>query len=176
MIGPELINGFYLSKPSEKDIKPFVKYLNGPLIMQNTLQIPHPYRKSDAIDWFEYVAEQERLHSRIRYWVIRNPKGKCAGGIGFNADYKPNSHKDEIGYWLGAPFRGKGVMTSAVRVVSQIGMEAYGYARIEANVFAGNEASVKVLERCGYEYEGICRKLYKKKDRYIDALRYALVR
>ena len=63
------------------------------------------------------------------------------------------SHKNDqngvTGYVIDKPFRGKGFATEAVKTVLEHGFKA-GFDNIEAEVFMGNEASEKVLQKCGF--------------------------
>ena len=52
----------------------------------------------------------------------------------------------------------------------------FDLARLYANVFSGNGASVRVLEKIGFAYEGTMAKSVWKDGRFIDELVYAVVR
>ncbi len=96
------------------------------------------------------------------------------GGIGY-VDFEPGSHRVEIGYWLAMPFRGKGLMTEAVKAFCDYTHRKFGIVRITAGVFAGNEKSAGVVERAGFEFEGLRRKVYKKDGKFIDSRVYAKI-
>ena len=99
---------------------------------------------------------------------------EVAGGIGLTKIVA--GHKAGLGYWLAVPYRGRGIMTKAVKQMSKIGFTKFKLRRIEAKVFLFNKKSTQVLKRAGFEYEGILRKNIKKGNQYLDTYLYAKVR
>ena len=78
----------------------------------------------------------------------------------------------ELGYWLGEPWWGRGIVTKAVRVVVDHGLSRLGIERIEAPVFEWNPASMRVLEKCGFERESTQRRSAYKDGQLIDCMLY----
>ena len=78
----------------------------------------------------------------------------------------------EIGYWIGEPFWGMGIATKAVEIITAYGFSELQLARIYAGVFDFNKASMSVLEKNGYEQEGIFRNAIFKNNRLCDEHRY----
>ena len=68
-----------------------------------------------------------------------------------------SNHVAEIGYWVAASERRKGIATSAVRIITDYGLQTMGFKRIEALVDVDNEASKSLLISAGYQMEGIMR-------------------
>ena len=69
-----------------------------------------------------------------------------------------------------------GVMTEVLRAVLRYAFCEIGLNRVQAEVFRGNDASAKVLEKCGMKYEGTSRQKYFKDGVFIDAAQYAIIR
>lgn len=67
-------------------------------------------------------------------------------------------------------------MTAVVRRLCEIAFAELGLVKIEAQVFAGNAASAKVLEKCGFQQEGYLRKHHLKDGKYLDARLFAFVK
>ena len=82
--------------------------------------------------------------------------GKFAGALSFHT-LDLEEAKAEIGYWITTEVRGKGVATSALRLLTEYGFETIGFHRIEALVVESNVPSLKVLKNAGYIQEGIMR-------------------
>ena len=80
----------------------------------------------------------------------------------------------EIGYWLFVDARGRGVATRAVGALVEHAL-ANGICRVEAHVRLGNEASERVLERLGFEREGIKRRHLRHRGVRVDATLFARV-
>jgi RimJ/RimL family protein N-acetyltransferase len=67
----------------------------------------------------------------------------------------------EVGYWLFASARGRGVATRAVRAAVEHAF-ANGIFRVEAHVRVGNTASERVLDRAEFEREGVKRRFLRR--------------
>ena len=89
------------------------------------------------------------------------------------ADYR---HSAEIGYWLGKPFWGHGIMTCAAKAVTAYGFQTLGLMRIDAYARADNDTSARVLEKAGYQREGLLRKVALKEGEPVDYLLFAILR
>lgn len=122
---------------------------------------PHPYTLADAYEWVNF-AQKEAQNYAIEY------DGKAVGGIGllFKDDiYRKNA---EIGYWLGEPYWGLGIVTEAINQVVQNAFAQYEINRIYAGVFEYNPASMRVLEKAGFEKEAILKKSLIKDGKLYD--------
>lgn len=64
-----------------------------------------------------------------------------------------------IGYWVGSSYTHGGVATAAVALACDYARRI-GIHRLEATVLSDNRASIRVLEKCGFEYEGIAREAF----------------
>ena len=80
----------------------------------------------------------------------------------------------EVGYWLFAEARGRGLATRTVRAVAREAF-ATGTSRIEENVRLGNDASERVLERAGFTREGVKRGLLRHGAGRADAMLFSLL-
>ena len=96
-----------------------------------------------------------------------------AGGVTLR-HFDPMRGVIEVGYWLFAEARGRGLATLAVRAVARE-VFASGLRRIEANVRIGNDASERVLERAGFTREGIRRGLLRHEGEQVDATAFSLL-
>ncbi|MBT3455867.1 GNAT family N-acetyltransferase [bacterium] len=161
----------FLSELNESDEKNVVIYLNEKDIYKNTLRIPFPYHQEDFKFFFSWISKDIEKNC---VWAIRNHDGKLIGVVGFHNIIR--NQKAEIGYWLGKPYWGKGIMTAAVKAASAFAFESLGLSRIYACVFLKNIASTIVLEKCGFELEGILKKNVKKDGVFLDEKVYALVK
>jgi ribosomal-protein-alanine N-acetyltransferase len=63
-----------------------------------------------------------------------------------------------IGYWIGARHSGQGLMTAALRVLLPTLFGELNLHRVEAACIPTNNASVRVLEKCGFTREGLARR------------------
>ena len=101
--------------------------------------------------------------------------GEAIGGIGVVLGADVNRHAGEIGYWLGRAWWGRGLATASVSHFVPWVAQTFGLARLFAQVFETNRASMRVLEKCGFQREGILRSHAHKDGRYLDEVVYGIV-
>jgi [ribosomal protein S5]-alanine N-acetyltransferase len=168
---------YYLShEPTDNDIDALVKNLNDIEIYNGTLRVPFPYTKENAKEYIANCLKQKEEFGKPMKWQVRTNDGALAGSITLHNYHGKDSHKDEIGYWIGKAHRNKGLMTDTIKTFSNLASEYYGIIRIEATIFDYNIASQKVVEKCGFIYEGTLKKAYFKDGKYIDGKLYALIK
>ncbi len=85
------------------------------------------------------------------------------GAISFHS-IDLSDHVAELGYWIVASARGKGIGTTGVRVITDYGFTTLGFRRIEAVVDVENLASRKLLDHAGYLLEGVMRNKSTRSD------------
>ena len=161
----------YISQLLMSDAKKIAFCCNDTQITQWTSEIPYPYSERDAIEFLSFILD-EKNDSGLQ-WAIRNENGELLGIVGFK-DIE-GGHKAEIGYWLANPYWGKGIMSKVVKAACDFGFENLKLIRIYARVFCPNEASSRVLEKCGFLCEGLARKAEMKDEKIFDSKLYALV-
>lgn len=130
---------------------------------------PHPYTLADAHAWLERVQDTETVFAI-------EIDGEAAGGIGLPQQPDVGRRSAEIGYWLGEAHWGRGIATEAVQAVTAHGFERLDLVRIYACIFQWNPASVRVVPKAGYHFEGRRRKAVTKDGQTIDDLLYAIIR
>ena len=143
--------------------------LNDPSIAGFT-SVPHPYTREDADRWLRFVNQTTRKYGETRQFAIRCGE-ELAGGFDFR-HLRP-AQKGEIGYWLGSRFRGRGIMTEVVGGACGYARERWSLERIEALVYPHNQASIRVLEKNGFDKEGLRKNFFKRNDALFDALLFA---
>jgi RimJ/RimL family protein N-acetyltransferase len=166
----------YLDEPSKKDKDNLIRLLSDREIYKNTLRLPFPYTAKDADWWFSFVKENKKKAGIDLNFAIRAKDKQLIGGISYHMKYGLNSHKDELGYWLGRSYWNKGIMSKVVMSFCQYGFDSLHYKRIEATVFEHNLSSARVLEKCGFEYEGTLKKYVIKDGDFIDVRLYAITK
>ncbi len=169
-------NGIRLTELRRSDKDAFVSLLNNREIYRRTFRIPYPFTEDDFEKWFAKIEKMASGSELSTVWAIRDSTDQMIGMIGLDAPSDGQAHRAEIGYWLGEPYWGRGITTAVVRAVCRHGFEELGLAKITAHVFSFNDASARVLEKCGFELEGYLKKHFLKDEEFIDAKAYGLVR
>lgn len=147
-------------------------YANNYKIWRNVRdKFPHPYTIEHARDWVG-LATPENPPSNFAIVV----EGQAVGGIGLVFRDDINRCSAEIGYWLGEEFWGRGIVADAVRGVTAWAFDNFDIHRIFAGVLEWNPASMRVLEKAGYQFEARLRNAVIKEDIVMDEFIYAIIR
>ena len=168
----ELPGGHHIRSYRTGDKPALVAYADNRNVSRNLRdRFPHPYTPEVADWWLKHVAAEEPQTS----FAIATTE-ELIGGIGIELGEDIHHRSGEIGFWLGEPFWGRGIVTAAVTAFTPWVFERFDLLRIWAGVFEGNRASARVLEKAGYAFEGRHRGAVVKDGRVLDELVYAKVR
>lgn len=148
------------------------------LILETERLILRPWQETDAESLYEYAKDplvgpiagwpphtsvenslkviQNVLSAPDTYAVIlketRKPVGSIGLMIGENSNLNISNDESEIGYWIGVPYWGQGLIPEAVRELLRYGFEDLCLTKIWCGYFEGNEKSRRVQEKCGFIY------------------------
>jgi RimJ/RimL family protein N-acetyltransferase len=154
------------------DLAPLVRHANNRRVWINLRdRFPHPYLEPHGRQFLEHVSQL----SSPTVWAIEM-NGEAVGGIGLEPLTDVERISAEIGYWLGEPHWGRGVMTEVLRGVTRYAFAHYDLTRIFALPFADNPGSIRVLEKAGYVIEGRLRQSAIKDGVIRDQLLFAAYR
>jgi RimJ/RimL family protein N-acetyltransferase len=155
----------------KSDLGALVRHANNPNIAANLRdQFPHPYTRRDGAEYLSYVRDVD-----VETSFALEFDGEAIGGIGFLLGTDIARRTAEMGYWLSELYWGRGLATRAAQAASDWAFEHYKLTRIFAQVFAHNTASMRVLEKAGFEREGVMRKSAVKNGLVLDQVLYAKV-
>ncbi len=155
-----------------EDARSIVRYANNRKVaMWLRDRFPSPYTAADANAFLSVVLRQD---PRTVFAIAT--EHEAIGGIGLEFGSDIHRFTAELGYWLGEPFWGRGIMTDAVRLFTAWAFEHLEVYRIFAGVLDGNAASARVLEKAGFAREGRLRAGVFKNGRVLDQLLYARIK
>ena len=103
-------------------------------------------------------------------------EGQAAGGIAVTLLDDVYHRTAEVGYWLGEPFWGRGIMTDAVSAIVPVAFERFPIVRLQAGVFANNPASMRVLAKCGFVREAVLKDAITKNGVLLDEVMHVRFR
>ena len=98
------------------------------------------------------------------------------GSIGVFRQEKIHKQTAELGYYIAQEYWGKGIMTEAVKQICAYVFGSSDIIRIYAEPFAHNNASCRVLDKAGFQYEGTLRSNAVKNGKVIDMKMYSLLK
>ena len=131
---------------------------------------PNPYTLRDAENFINKLLKQEPL----TFFAIEY-KGEYVGNISLSMGTDVYRKSAELGYFIGEPYWNKGIATTAVNLITEYGFRNFDIVRIHAGLFKHNLASQRVLEKCGFHYEGTFEKAVFKLGEFWDEVRFAKV-
>ena len=134
-------------------------------------RFPYPYLEPHGREFLEHVTTT----APVTAWAIA-VDGHAVGGIGVMLQSDVERVSAEIGYWLGEPFWGRGIVTEALRAVTDEVFRQFDLTRIFALPFGDNYGSIKVLEKAGYQHEGTMPRSTIKNGVIRDQLMYGAYR
>lgn len=164
---------FILRPYRSGDAADVAKNINNPKIAKGLATVPYPYSLNEAKKWLRKVVAANRKKSGkiIRAIVI---DGEVVGSLG--GDIHKDGHKMTFGYWLAERYWGQGIATEAVKAFTDYYFKKNKLKRVEAEVFLFNKASIRVLEKNGFQKEGTLRKNRKKGNRIVDTHIFAKIK
>jgi RimJ/RimL family protein N-acetyltransferase len=135
-----------LRAPRHEDVKAIAVLANDRRIAENTARIPHPYRVADAE---QFVATVNQQDGEACFVLMLD--GTLIGACGID----PRDDGDELGYWLGAGYWGRGLMTEAARAVIDYAFGDLRHETLQSGARVSNPASRRVLEKCAFQWTGV---------------------
>ena len=137
----------------------------------NDIEYKGPYEPLE-VNTREEVEEWYNSEKKAEWWVITDKRGNPLGQLvtGPQGDY----------YWLGyilhPSHRNKGYTTEAVKLLVDHLFESTDTTRVQAECNPENLASVRVLEKAGFSYEGLKREAILIQGKYMDSAMYHILR
>ena len=148
------------------------------MILTTERLILRPWEESDAENLYKYSSSPEvgpkcgwPVHTSVEhsllvihgtlsapetYAVCLKEDNKAIGSISLNMGkyclFKTPDNEGEIGYWIGVPFWGQGLITEALREIIRHAFVDYKLEALWGGYFDGNEKSKRVLDKCGFVY------------------------
>jgi len=129
---------------------------------------PYPYTEEDGRYWIDSGSRENGSITKVI-----ELSGLFVGSVGLTPKIGWESHVAEIGYWVAEDFWGKGIATSALEMMTKLAFTELEFRKLMAPVLEPNIASMRVLEKCGYESEGCFRNHVFKDGEYFDVFQYA---
>jgi len=102
-------------------------------------------------------ADDQRADLAYAFLLFRTNDSVLLGGLTLANVRRGVAQAATLGYWMGAPYAGQGYMTAALHAVLPFAYGALRLHRVEAACIPTNRASIHLLEKTGFEREGLAR-------------------
>lgn len=144
---------------------------------ETTMQyIPRPVArtKEDALAVIDMITGFTARNERINWAITEQGSNKLIGIIGY-VNFKPESHRAEVGYVLHHEYTRKGITYEALLAVLDYGFNVLQLHSIEAIIRPDNIASAQLVEKAGFLREAHFRDYIFHNGRYWDEYVYSLI-
>jgi ribosomal-protein-alanine N-acetyltransferase len=101
--------------------------------------------------------EDQRSDLAYAFFIFRKHDNVLVGGLTLANIRRGCAQAGSLGYWMGAPHARQGHMTAAVNAVVPFAFGTLRLHRIEAACIPSNAASIRLLEKTGFQREGFAR-------------------
>ena len=164
---------YYLREQSLDDTEDFYRYYSRPEVGRHIFAA-RPTNSFEAESEIYYCRNLFRSQRGIYWSIAEKASNKMVGAIGL---YINNfHHRAEISYDLAPEYWRHGIMTKALQTVTQYAFNEIGLDRVEAVTVKENVASIQLLLKCGYLYEGTLRNYKRFEEKPRDVEMYACVK
>jgi ribosomal-protein-alanine N-acetyltransferase len=164
----------FLRSISGADVDSFFEIYSNPEVMRYWSTPPLPNRDAAA----EQVVEIQKMFERremLKWGIALRTDNRLIGSVTlFHPDF--THHRVELGYALGRDYWGQGYMKETLSAVLPFAFGVLDMHRIEADVDPRNDASIKALERMGFQREGYLRERWQVNGEIQDAYFYGLLK
>jgi len=155
---------FTLRRWQLADAPALQKHADNPKVPAYLLdRFPSPYSLADADAFISLMMSQPAI---TNFAIEIN--GEVAGGIGL--DFREDVYRKSplIGYWLSEQYWGRGIMTEAVKLVTDYAFNNFDIICVMAFIFGKNRGSMRVLEKAGYIQQGVLKQSVIKAGEIMD--------
>jgi RimJ/RimL family protein N-acetyltransferase len=136
---------------TEDDVDAVVLAAADPAIVRWS-HLPSPFDHAGVWRWFHAMAPDRAAGTALKMKIAGAGEDRLLGAIALmRVDWETRSA--ELGYWLAAYARGRGVATRAIELLTRWALVELRLRRIDAIPDLDNDASRRVLERCGFVFE-----------------------
>lgn len=139
-----------LRAPHTEDIDALAHLANNAAIATMVSRMPHPYTATDAADFVRRTNIGEI--GKCVYAITKAENGEFLGCCAL----EPHQHDEalELGYWLGQPYWNKGYGTEAAHALIDMAFRTRQIDHIDARCRVTNIASRRVIQKCGFQFQG----------------------
>jgi RimJ/RimL family protein N-acetyltransferase len=156
----------------ESDLPAIVEACQDPEIPRWTA-VPSPYTEDDARSFLSSAARDQAEGTRLTLALVDPDAGSLLGSIGLRVNRE--DAVGQLGYWVAAPARRRGVATRAVALLSRWAFDSLSLARVQLLADTDNRPSQRVAERAGFKREGVLRSHREQKGKRKSSVLYSLL-
>ena len=164
----------FLRQLAPTDTEFIYYHFSDPTVSQFLMDEPPLSNRAQALEIIEFYQDPEGK-TYNRWGIVRKQDNQLIGTCGYHK-WDQRYFRAEIGYDLSPTHWGQGYMTEALDAVIQNGFGRMGLNRIDAVVYTANVRSLKLLQKLGFQKEGVLRDYFYLDGQFYDHCLLALLR
>ena len=165
-----------LLRPYQRQDVPAVwEVLRSPEIYATTAYIPQNITQNQVFAWIEHIRRAAQEETSLELGIFSRADGTYLGNVGL-INLSAYHRSAEISYFIHPDHWGKGYATEAAAELLRYGFVARNYYRIAGTCMSRNPASQRVMEKLGFQVEGVARGELWKDGQFLDVTHLALLR
>jgi RimJ/RimL family protein N-acetyltransferase len=170
---PPLADGDVALRPWKRgDVEAVTAACQDPEIPRWTV-VPKQYTERHARDFIAGTAADQAAGRELALAIV-DRDDRVLGAVGVtNFDWA--DHRCEIGYWVAAEARRRGIGARAARLLARWAVGTLGMERVELLAHPGNDASQRLAERAGFTREGTLRRYRRRHGVREDLVMFSLL-
>lgn len=157
------------------DVCDMLKYWISDHKIQSMYGEPTYNTKEEVLELLNKYIQSYSNENYYRWAIILKDTNECIGQIAFFL-VDTNNHFSEIEYCIGSDFQSCGLATEATKAVINYGFEKINFHKIQICHKSINLPSRRVIEKCGFVYEGTLRDYFYMDGQYVDRLYYSILK
>ena len=157
------------------DLDPVHRMLSSPQMYETTCAIPYKCSRIYAPLWIDNVKKALKRRSDLEYGIFDSTSGEYIGNIGLIGISYVNKSAD-LTYIITPEFQRRGYAVKAAKLIIAYGFERLGLIRIHAKCMDFNLPSRRVMEKCGFSYEGVGRNEMLKNEKTYNLTHFSLLK
>jgi len=168
------LGDYVLREQQDKDVENFFRYYTDPEVNKYILT-EVPQTLEDARRELYYWRNVFYNNDGIYFAIASKHDDQMIGSIGFSGQNNYHSRM-ELSYDMAKEFWRKGIMSKAIDALLEYGFATMNMNRIEAVSSIYNEGSIRLLEKCGFKYEGCLRQHRFHRGKYVDVYVFSFLK
>jgi RimJ/RimL family protein N-acetyltransferase len=137
----------HLRPPVEQDAAAIVAIAGDWEVARRLARVPHPYTDADVRFFLDQVVPNEPTWA-----ILCRETSQLIGMISLAPD--TDGRSAELGYYIARDHWGRGFATEAARAIIEVGIESFGFPKLNSGYHTDNPASGRVLAKLGFTIVG----------------------
>lgn len=148
----------------EEDKLDYIKNINNEDVLRY-MGSSYPFTEEK----YDKLVDHMRENANDSFDFVIEIDDEVVGSVGLNIQNKKMSkHVGEIDYWISNKHAGKGIVSEAIKIIIVYAFHELVLLKVISKIFTKNIASARVLEKNGFELEGVLKKQGFKNNEYYD--------